>query len=118
MTRAIVSKDGVDHTRPEGSKLRKAPQSSALQNSQHETRGGLPATMRGLKKIRPGLGMELCEGLALPTLGPHDVLVKVRKAGICGTDRGIYEWGPWAKSRVKLGIIIGHEVMGTIAAVG
>ena len=78
----------------------------------------LPATMRGLKKVRPGLGMDLCDGIPLPQLGPHDALVKVRKAGICGTDRGIYEWGPWARSRVKLGIIIGHEVMGTIAALG
>lgn len=78
----------------------------------------LPARMMGLRKLRPEWGMDLSEGLPLPPFGPHDVLVRVRKAGICGTDRGIYEWGPWAKSRVKLGIIIGHEVMGTIAAVG
>jgi len=74
--------------------------------------------MRGLKKLYAKPGMDLCDGISIPKIGPHDVLVKVRKAGICGTDRGIYEWGPWAKSRVKLGIIIGHEVMGTIAALG
>ncbi len=74
--------------------------------------------MVGLRKLRAEPGMDLCKDIPLPELGPDDVLVKVQKAGICGTDRGIYEWGPWAKSRVKVGIIIGHEVMGHIAAMG
>jgi len=74
--------------------------------------------MSGLKKLRAAPGLDYCEGLPVPPLGPQDVLVKVRKAGICGTDRGIFEWGPWARSRVKPGIIIGHEVMGVVAGVG
>lgn len=80
--------------------------------------GPLPTTMIGLRKLRAEPGMDLCRDIPVPSLGPDDVLVKVHKAGICGTDRGIFEWGPWAKSRVKVGIIIGHEVMGFIAAVG
>src|SRR5262245_26855424 len=108
MTKAVVSKDGVSHTRQQGLKMRDTPHPAPIRQTPPESRNSLPATMRGLKKMRPGLGMDLCAGLPLPTLGPHDALVKVRKAGICGTDRGIYEWGPWAKSRVKLGIIIGH----------
>ena len=43
------------------------------------------------------------------TSGDGEVLVRVHLAGICGTDRGIYEWGPWAQSRVKVGIIIGKD---------
>lgn len=81
-------------------------------------RQSLPAKMVGLKKLRAEPGLDFCEGLPLPTVGPRDVLVKVKKAGICGTDHGIYEWGPWARSRIKPGIIIGHEVMGTVVAVG
>jgi threonine 3-dehydrogenase len=78
----------------------------------------LPSTMIGLRKLRPETGLDYSESLPLPACGPREVLIRVRKAGICGTDRGIYEWGPWARSRVRLGIIIGHEVMGTVAAVG
>lgn len=74
--------------------------------------------MVGLRKTRPDVGLDYCTDLPIPALGPHDVLIKVRKAGICGTDRGIFEWGPWAQSRVKIGIVIGHEVMGTVEAVG
>jgi threonine 3-dehydrogenase len=78
----------------------------------------LPAKMTGLVKARSEAGLELRRDLNLPAIGPHDVLIQMRKAGICGTDRGIYEWGPWAKSRVKVGIVIGHEVFGTLAAMG
>jgi len=78
----------------------------------------LPERMIGLRKPRPAPGLELNANLPLPEVGPNDVLIRVRKAGICGTDRGIYEWGPWARSRIKVGIVIGHEVMGTIADVG
>lgn len=85
----------------------------------HVTRtGGSSQFMIGLKKLRPEPGMDLCRDVPVPQIGPHDALIRVRKAGICGTDRGIFEWGPWAKSRVKVGIIIGHEVMGVVAEVG
>ena len=78
----------------------------------------LPSSMVGLRKLKAERGLDYCEGLPLPKLGPRDVLIRVRKAGICGTDRGIYEWGPWARSRIKIGIVIGHEVMGAVAALG
>src|SRR5207302_3554032 len=51
-------------------------------------------------------------------LGPREVLVAVTQAGICGTDRHIYEWDTWSRSRVKLGITTGHEFVGQVAAVG
>jgi len=74
--------------------------------------------MVALKKLKPQRGMDYCQEVPVPVPGPQDVIVKVTKAGICGTDRGIFEWGPWARSRVKIGIVIGHEVMGTVAAIG
>jgi threonine 3-dehydrogenase len=78
----------------------------------------LPEKMTGLVKSRAEAGLDLRRDLNVPGIGPHDVLIRVTKAGICGTDRGIYEWGPWARSRVKVGIVIGHEIVGAIAAVG
>lgn len=95
-----------------------APVATSKGPGPRESTHGPSKTMICLKKLQSAPGMDLCKDVPIPQIGAHDVLVKVRKAGICGTDRGIYEWGPWAKNRVKVGIIIGHEVMGTIAAVG
>jgi threonine 3-dehydrogenase len=53
-----------------------------------------------------------------PACGPRDVLIRVKKAGICGTDRHIWEWDQWAASRIPVGIVTGHEFVGTIEAVG
>ena len=44
--------------------------------------------------------------------------IRVRKAGICGTDRHIWEWDDWAASRIPVGIVTGHEFVGTIESVG
>lgn len=55
---------------------------------------------------------------AVPTPGPRDVLIKVSKVGICGTDRHIWEWDAWAASRIPVGITTGHEFVGHIVAVG
>jgi len=79
--------------------------------------GPLPTTMRALVKERAGPGMSLRE-VPVPAYGPTDVLIRVRKAGVCGTDQHIWNWDPWAASRVHPPRIIGHEFMGTVAAVG
>jgi threonine 3-dehydrogenase len=79
--------------------------------------GALPTTMRALVKERPGPGLEL-RRVALPDIGPTGVLVRVRMAGICGTDGHIYEWDKWAQSRIVPPLIVGHEFMGTVAAIG
>ncbi len=78
---------------------------------------GLPATMRALIKAEAGPGFRLVEA-PLPAYGPRDVLIRVERAGICGTDLHIYEWDTWAAGRVRLGRVIGHEFMGQVAAVG
>src|SRR5271165_4923158 len=79
--------------------------------------GALPKTMRALVKERAGPGMSLRE-VPVPSYGPTDVLIRVRKAGICGTDGHIWEWDKWAQSRIVPPLIVGHEFMGVVAAVG
>ncbi|MGB9112453.1 MAG: L-threonine 3-dehydrogenase [Acidimicrobiales bacterium] len=75
-------------------------------------------TMTALRKALPSRGLELDFDAKVPTIGPNDVLVEVGYAGICGTDRHIYDWDEWSSSRVPPGIIVGHEFMGRVAAVG
>jgi threonine 3-dehydrogenase len=58
------------------------------------------------------------ERVGVPVLGPSDVLVRVRKAGICGTDQHIFTWDTWAQRRIKPPLIVGHEFMGLVAATG
>ena len=73
--------------------------------------------MRALVKTRrePGLWME---DVARPVVGHNDVLVKVQKTGICGTDIHIYNWDEWSQRTIKTPMHIGHEFMGVVAEVG
>jgi len=73
--------------------------------------------MRALVKEKAGPGLTLTEA-PLPRIGPTDVLVRVQKAGICGTDAHIWDWDKWSQSRIVTPVIVGHEFMGTVAAVG
>src|SRR5581483_2564823 len=77
----------------------------------------IPRTMRALRKKAAGPGFAL-EEIAVPDVGPSDVLVRVKAAGVCGTDLHIYAWDHWAERRVKPPLTIGHEFMGHVAAVG
>ncbi len=83
-------------------------------NSMHP----LPRTMRAIRKLCAEPGLTWCEDVAVPRPGLREVLVAVTHAGICGTDRHIYEWEPWSALRVKVGITVGHEFVGRVAAVG
>lgn len=75
------------------------------------------AKMKALvKKYRkPGLWLD---EVSLPDIGINDVLIKIRKTSICGTDVHIYNWDPWAQSTIKPPMIIGHEWVGTIEKIG
>lgn len=75
-------------------------------------------TMRALIKHHAGVGLRFDSQHPRPTPGPRDVLIRVKKAGICGTDRHIWEWDDWAAGRIPVGIVTGHEFVGTIEAVG
>jgi threonine 3-dehydrogenase len=62
----------------------------------------LPDSMPALRKLYDKPGLWLQEDTPLPRIGPREVLIAVTHAGICGTDRHIYEWDAWSKSRVAV----------------
>jgi threonine 3-dehydrogenase len=73
--------------------------------------------MKALVKSRAEKGLWL-EDVPTPQIGINDVLVRVLKTGICGTDVHIYDWDDWAKSTIKVPLVIGHEFVGEIVKVG
>jgi threonine 3-dehydrogenase len=73
--------------------------------------------MRALVKAKPEPGIWM-EDRPVPEIGPEDVLVKVKKTGICGTDIHIYNWDDWAKKTVPVPMVTGHEYAGEVAALG
>src|SRR5690606_11778170 len=77
-----------------------------------------PKTMRAIRKLRPEPGLTFCEDVPVPEVGPHDVLVRVEAASVCGTDLHIYHWDEWSRNRVKPPITLGHEFAGTVVEVG
>ncbi len=64
--------------------------------------------MRALVKARPEVGLELIER-PIPIPGPAEVLVRVTRAAICGTDLHIYKWDDWARKHMTPPVTIGHE---------
>jgi threonine 3-dehydrogenase len=73
--------------------------------------------MKALVKSQPKPGLWL-EDVPSPKPGINDVLIRVLKTGICGTDLHIYEWDQWAQSTIPVPLIIGHEFVGEVAEVG
>lgn len=73
--------------------------------------------MKALVKSKSAPGLWL-EEVRTPTIDAHQVLIKVRKASICGTDLHIWNWDEWAKKTVPIPQVIGHEFMGEVAAIG
>ncbi len=67
------------------------------------------------KKAEPGLWLG---ELPVPEVGINDVLIKIQKTAICGTDIHIYNWDEWAQKTVPVPMQVGHEYVGTVAAVG
>jgi threonine 3-dehydrogenase len=66
-------------------------------------------------KAEPGIWMQ---EVPVPEIGPNDVLIRVRKASICGTDIHIWNWDAWSQKAIKVPMVIGHEFMGEIAKLG
>ena len=73
--------------------------------------------MRALVKAQAAEGLWL-EDVPEPEIGVNDVLIRVRKTGICGTDLHIYGWDAWAQKTIPVPMIVGHEFVGEVAAVG
>src|ERR1700693_1033957 len=73
--------------------------------------------MKALVKSKRSVGLWL-EEVPEPEIGINDVKVRVLLTGICGTDLHIYEWDAWAQSTIPVPLVIGHEFVGEIVAVG
>jgi threonine 3-dehydrogenase len=73
--------------------------------------------MLALVKTGPGPGLELAE-VPRPEIGINDVLIRVRKTGICGTDLHIESWDPWAQKAISPPLVVGHEFVGHVVDVG
>ena len=73
--------------------------------------------MKALVKAKPERGIWM-EEIDLPEIGVNDVLIKVAKSAICGTDLHIYLWDEWAQKTIQTPMTIGHEYVGYIAKVG
>ena len=73
--------------------------------------------MKALVKARPEKGLWMQE-VPVPEPGLNDVIIKVEKSAICGTDLHIYEWDKWSQKTIKTPLVTGHEYMGRIARMG
>lgn len=73
--------------------------------------------MKALVKLHSAPGLTLSE-VPQPIPGPHDVLIKIRKTAICGTDIHIWKWDDWAQVTIPVPMHVGHEYVGEIAAIG
>lgn len=67
------------------------------------------------KESAPGLWLE---EVPEPKVGINDVLIRVLRTGICGTDLHIYKWDAWARKTIPIGLVVGHEFVGQIVQVG
>jgi len=75
------------------------------------------AKMKALVKkySKPGLWLDEVD---IPEVGVNDVLIKIKKTSICGTDIHIYNWDDWAKKTIPVPMVTGHEYVGTVEAIG
>ncbi|MEL7451616.1 MAG: alcohol dehydrogenase catalytic domain-containing protein, partial [Pseudomonadota bacterium] len=73
--------------------------------------------MKALVKSRAERGIWI-DDVPQPDFGPNDVLVRVKKAAVCGTDMHIYNWDEWAQKTIDVPMVIGHEFVGEIVATG
>ncbi|CAD7949248.1 unnamed protein product [Amoebophrya sp. A120] len=97
-----------------------APPSSATSSSSSSTARTSRrnfASMRTLAKVHAEEGIWMNE-VPIPKPGYNDVLIKIKKTAICGTDVSIYKWTPWAQNAVPVGLTVGHEYSGEIVEMG
>jgi threonine 3-dehydrogenase len=73
--------------------------------------------MKALVKAKSEVGLWM-EHVPVPEIGPEDVLIKIKKTGVCGTDIHIWNWDEWAKKTVPVPLVTGHEFAGEIVELG
>jgi len=78
---------------------------------------GINGTMKALVKAKAEKGLWLRD-VPVPEIAPDEVLIKIERTAICGTDMHIYKWDDWAAKTVPVPMVVGHEYSGTVAAIG
>ena len=73
--------------------------------------------MKALVKAEAEPGLRL-EDVPVPALGRDDVLIRVLRTGVCGTDLHIYDWDGWAQANVPVPLVVGHEFVGEVVDIG
>jgi threonine 3-dehydrogenase len=73
--------------------------------------------MKSLAKLKAEPGIWLQQA-PVPAVGPNDLLIKIKKTAICGTDVHIYQWDEWAQKTIPVPMIVGHEYVGVVEAMG
>src|SRR3990167_9174755 len=73
--------------------------------------------MKALAKLKAEPGIWQTE-VEMPKVGPNDVLIKIKKTAICGTDVHIYKWDEWAQKTIPHGMVVGHEYVGEVVDMG
>ena len=73
--------------------------------------------MKALSKLHPKKGLWMTDA-EVPVAGPNDLLIKIRKTAICGTDMHIYAWDQWSQNTIPVPMIVGHEYVGEVVEVG
>jgi threonine 3-dehydrogenase len=74
-------------------------------------------TMKALVKATAAPGVSLVN-VPVPQIGPGDLLIRIEKVAICGTDVHIYDWNPWAQRTIRPPQILGHEFVGQVEQIG
>ena len=74
--------------------------------------------MKAFSKLKPEPGIWMVNDAPIPEIGPHEVLIRIKKSAICGTDIHIYNWDEWSQRTVPVPMITGHEYAGVIEKVG
>lgn len=73
--------------------------------------------MKALSKLHSEKGIWMVD-TEVPTFGPNDLLIKIRKSAICGTDMHIYHWDDWAQKTIPVPMVVGHEYVGEVVDMG
>ncbi|WP_336757238.1 L-threonine 3-dehydrogenase [Pantoea sp. USHLN298] len=74
--------------------------------------------MKALAKLKPEAGIWMVTDAPVPEPGHNDLLIKIRKTAICGTDVHIYNWDDWSRKTIPVPMIVGHEYVGEVVAIG
>jgi len=74
-------------------------------------------TMKALVKTKAEKGLWM-QDVTIPNIAPNEVLIKIERTAICGTDMHIYKWDEWAQQNVPVPLVVGHEYGGVVETVG